>query len=136
MAAIVPVILEDDSVTPAVNRTYTPRGKDANGVHAFRNVSTSGVPFGDPLLTVGLRRTATKYIGTIQLTVPVLVTETINGVMNPRVTRTARFKGEFTVDGLSTKAERASIVAQVADALAGNQTLIQSLLVDLEDIYA
>lgn len=126
------LVLKDRATTP-VSHTFTPDGDDANGVHQFSE--KTAVPAGNPSFTIRLRKSAGRYRPSIRLTIPVVATQTINGVSNPVVVRTAFAELNFTFDELSSDQERKDLVGQLADSLSASQTQINDLLVNLSDIY-
>ena len=126
------LVLTDRASTP-VEHTFTPDGDDTNGIHLFSEKST--VPLGNPKFTIGLRQTTGKYKPSIKLQVPVVQSQTINGVSNPVIVRTSYAEIQFSFDGLSTAQERADVVGMLASALEASQTQINDLVVNLSDIY-
>lgn len=132
MAQRTDLILTDRAETP-VSHTLTPDGTDTNGVHLFSE--KVGVPAGYPRFTASLRRTAEKFRASLKLAVPVVATQTINGVSAPIVVRTAYAEVNFTFDQLSSAEERSDVIGMIADALSADQDQINDLLVNLSDIY-
>lgn len=126
------LILKDRAGTP-VSHTFSPDGDDLNGVHVFSEKTT--VPAGNPRYTASLRQSNGKYRATLKLQVPTVVTETVNGVANPVVVRTAYADLTLTFDSLSTTQERADLVGQFMDSLSASQTQINDMIVNLSDIY-
>lgn len=132
MAARANLVINDRAATP-VAHTYTPDGDDANGVHLFSE--KTGVPAGNPRFTASLRRSNGKYRPTLKLSVPIVQTQTINGVSSPVVVRTAYVEVSATFDELSLEQERKDAIGLMANAMAASQTQINDLLVGLSDIY-
>ncbi len=132
MAARSNLVLTDRADTPA-NHTYTPDGDDANGVHVFSE--KTGVPAGNPRFTASIRSSNGKYRPSLRLSVPVVQTQTINGVSSPVIVRTAFVDVGFTFDELSSAQERADAVGLMTSSLATAQTMINDLIVNLSDIY-
>jgi hypothetical protein len=71
----------------------------------------------------------------VTLSVPVVQTQTINGVSTPVVVRTAYADVNFTFDATSTTQERKNLVGMMADALAAGKVLVNGAIVDLEGVY-
>lgn len=113
---------------------YTP-SHDEGDVHVFKNKDVNGVPVGDSILTMSLRQTPSGYKAKLKLVVPVVVTETINGVASPLVARQNWVSSEFFFSDKSTLAERQELIAQWADIFDADQTLIQSVVASLEGLY-
>jgi hypothetical protein len=132
MGALTSLVIDDHESTP-VTHTFVPNSIDKNGVARFKE--SDGVPLGDKIITMSLRQTDTKYKVKANLSMPVTVDETINGVVVPSVSRTAFCSVEFTFDIGSSKQERQNIVELMSDFLACDNALVASTLYDLEGIY-
>lgn len=132
MATRTNLILTDRAATPA-DHTFSPDGEDANGVHAFSE--KNGVPAANKRFTANIRSSGGKYRPSLRLQLPVVQTQTISGIENPVVVRTAFAEVAFTFDQNSTLQERKDCVGFIADALAADQTMINDLIVNLTDIY-
>jgi hypothetical protein len=125
------ISLNDRETTP-VAHAFVPRDIK-NGVGTV--VRSTGIPVGDESLTVSMRRASTRYRGKVTLSVPVVQTQTINGVSTPVVVRTAYADVNFTFDATSTTQERKNLVGMMADALAAGKVLVNGAIVDLEGVY-
>lgn len=132
MSARTNLVINDRAATP-VAHTYSPDGDDKNGVHIFSEKTS--VPAGNPRYTARLVRSGGKYRPSVKLSVPIVQTQTINGVSTPVVVRTAYVEANFTFDELSTTQERADAVGLFANSLAASQTQINDMIVNLSDIY-
>ena len=132
MSARTNLVINDRAATP-VAHTYTPDGDDTNGVHLFSE--KTGVPAGNPRFTASIRNSNGKYRPTLKLTLPVVQTQTINGVSTPVVVRTSYVELNATFDSLSTDQERKDAIGLMVNAMAASQTQINDLLVNLSDIY-
>jgi hypothetical protein len=76
-----------------------------------------------------------RYHGEVRLSLPVVVTETINGVASPIVVRTAFVSLSATFDEKSTEQERNDAIGMMSSALATSKTLVNDALVKLEGVY-
>lgn len=132
MAARGNLVINDRALTP-VAHTYTPDGDDANGVHVYSEKTS--VPVGNPRYTASLRTSNGKFRPTVKLSIPVVQTQTINGVASPVVVRTAYAEVNFTFDGLSSEQERADCVGLLVNSLAASQTQLNDMIVKLSDIW-
>lgn len=132
MAQRANLVIKDRASTP-VDHTFSPDGDDANGVHVFSE--KTGVPAGNPRFTASLRQSNGKYRPTLKLAVPVVQTQTINGVSSPVVVRVAYVELSATFDALSSTQERADAVGLMYNSMAAAQTQVNDLLVNLSDIY-
>lgn len=132
MAARGNLVINDRAATP-VAHTYTPDGDDANGVHVYSEKTS--VPIGNPRYTASLRVSNGKFRPTVKLSIPVVQTQTINGVASPVLVRTAYAEVNFTFDGLSSEQERADCVGLLVNSLATSQTQLNDMIVKLSDIW-
>lgn len=132
MAARGNLVITDRALTP-VNHTYSPAGQDANGVHVF--TEKTATPVGNPSFTARLVRSKDRYKATLRLAVPVVATQTINGVSAPVVVRINYIEVSTSIDGMATDQERKDLIGLMASALAPTQTMINDMLVNVTDIY-
>lgn len=125
------IAIDDRESTP-VTHTFTPRSKD-NGVGVCGE--SSGVPLGENTLSVSMRRAGTKYKGRLRIAMPVVVTQTIDSVDSPLVTRTAYADVQVSFDQSSSTQERDNLVGMLANALGSSKVLVNDCFVELEGIY-
>lgn len=129
MAQLQNLVLTDRATTP-VNHTFTPKGRDsATGVATV--VESSGVPIGENKATLSYRETASKKKARFVLTIPIVATETINGVSVPKVVRATVMDLAITYDPTSTLQERKDAVGMLQSALAPGATLVNDTIVNL-----
>ncbi len=126
------LVLKDRATPTAVDHTFTPRDIKT-GVGAV--VETTGVPVGDSRYTISLRQVNNRYKAQIQIAIPVVQNETINGIVTPKAVRTAYADLTFTFDSTSTEAERNNIVGMLADSLAASKVLVNDTVVKLQGVY-
>lgn len=119
-------------MTP-VNLTFVPRDIDAKGVGAV--VNSSGTPIGEKRCSVSMTKRNNRYYGEVRLSLPVVVTETINGVASPVVVRTAFVTLTATFDEKSTEQERTDAIGLMSSALGTTKVLVNDALVKLEGVY-
>lgn len=126
------LVLTDRKATP-VAHTFTPRDVIGNvGTVTELNGSIAG----SNLFSISLRRTSSgRHKARLQGVFPIVVNETINGVVVPKVARTSRVTLEFDFDDFSTEAERNDVVGMVADSLGTGKTLVNDVLVKLQGVY-
>lgn len=127
------VILTDRTPVTPVDLTFVPRDIDAKGVGTV--VKTAGTPIGEKRLTVSMKKSGARYHGEVRLALPVVATETINGVDRPIVVRTAFITLNAVFDEKSTEQERTDAVGLMASALATGKVLVNDALVKLEGVY-
>lgn len=125
------IVLTDRAPTP-VNRTFTPR-ELSNGVGVTAN--TSVTPIGAERFSVSNKRTGSKFKGELRLTVPVVQTETINGVSRPVVVRTAHVTLTTSFDDTSTEQERKDAIGMLQSSLDPSKVLVNDTLIKTEGVY-
>lgn len=133
MPQLTTLVLTDRKATP-VAHTFAPRTLENNvGTVA----ESTGTPIGDPRVTVSLGKptAAGKYKPLIRFTIPVVQTQTINGVSTPVVVRTAYAELAFSFDATSTEAERNDLVGMVQSALEPAKILVNDVVVKLQGVY-
>lgn len=110
MPQLANLILTDRAAIP-VARTFTPRAIEKGKATLVNN---TGVPAGESKITInGYTNAAGRVKSSANLVVPTLATETVNGVSNPKVVRTAYAYVEFSFDALSTEQERKDAVGML-----------------------
>lgn len=132
MATLQNVVLTDRTPVTPVAHTFVPRNV-LNGTGLC--VETAGVPVGEALLTVSMRKTASKFRGKLTLTRPVVQTQVINGISYPIVVRVAYASTDLTFDPASTTQERTDMMGMLADAFGTSKTLVHASMVNLEGVY-
>lgn len=134
MAALQDLILTDRASTP-VNRTFAPAGRNpSTGVVSLAH-SSDGTVLNRSLLTISHRKVGGKMKTRLVLSVPVVQTETINGISSSKIVRQSYFDGTFTFALNSTEQERNDVVGMVASGFATTKVLTHNTLVKGEDIW-
>jgi hypothetical protein len=127
------LVLTDRAGTP-VNHTFVPREIDSNGVGAV--VESTGVPIGDNRYSIGLRRTAEgRCKATVKMSLPIVQTQTINGISSPVVVRTAYVDCTFTFDSTSTEQERKDAVGMFQSSFDSAKVLVNDTIVKLQGVF-
>lgn len=124
------ITLTDREGTP-VSHVFVPMDKDT-GYYSF--VEANSVPIGQNKLAVAWKEVNGKRKLRLIVTVPVVVTEVVNGVSRPKLERTAYADLNLTFDNTSTLQERKNIVGMMEKALASTQTLLDATLTQLQGI--
>jgi hypothetical protein len=133
MAQITSFSVDDRESTP-VSHTFSPAGfAQGNSVALFREAADT--PHGDIKFSVGWRSTGANRKVRVKLEVPVVVTETINGVDKPEVIRKSYVDCVFTFDQYSTQQERDNAVGMFANALDSSITVIDDTVAGTDPIY-
>lgn len=126
------LVLTDRKATP-VAHTFTPFDIK-NGVGTV--VEQTGVPVGNNRFTVSLRRVGnTRYKAQLQLVMPVTQNETINGIVTPKVVRTAYADLSFTFEATSSDQERKDLVGMLQSSLDAAKVLVNDTVVNLQGVY-
>jgi hypothetical protein len=132
MAQAATITVNDRAATP-VAHAFKPRDVDT-GIAIF--AESASVPLGDKIITLRWRKAENgRRYCRLMLTSPTLVDELINGVVVPKVVRTALVDATFRFDGTSTAQERMNTIGMFANALASSQALVMSTLVDFEGVW-
>lgn len=126
------IVLTDRAATP-VNHTFVPLDIQ-NSVGTV--VESTGIPIGQNALSVSLRQTAGgRYKGVLKLVLPIVQTQTVNGVSSPVVVRTAYADLTFSFDASSTEQERKDMVGMLASSLDPAKVLVNDTIVKLQGVY-
>jgi len=127
------LILTDRAGTP-VAHTFVPRDIVGN---VGTVVESSSVPVGNNRFSISLRQTQPggRYKATIQLAMPVVATQVVNGISTPVVARTAYADLTFTFEATSTLQERKDIVGMLMTALDPSKTLVNDVVTALQGVY-
>lgn len=132
MPQLANLVVADQAATP-VNHTFTPAGIQGN---VATLVESTGVPVGDNKVTIGWSTTSSgRRKSSIKLVLPIVQTQTINGVSTPVVVRVAYGNIEFAFDQTSTEQERKDAVAMARNALAQAQTVVYDTVTKCQGIY-
>lgn len=133
MPTLQSMILTDRTPGTPVAHTFTPKG--LNGGVGIVTDKSGGVPFGEPRFAIGNRETQDRINTDVKFSVPVLATESINGVSRPIVLRSAYVTARFSFSRLSTEQERNDVVGMFASAFAPGVTLVNDVVVKAEGVY-
>lgn len=126
------VILTDRTPVTPVNLTFVPRGIEGG---VGETVNNAGTPIGEKRFTVSMKQTGKRFKGEVRLVLPVVVTETINGVSSPKVVRTGYVNLSTSFDETSTEQERTDAIGMMSSALATSKVLVNDALVKNEGVY-
>lgn len=130
MPNIASLVLKDQASTPA-DTTFAPRGKTQNDIYTL--AAATGQPLGDPTIKLAQNRTSGGRVKPrVNVAVPVVGTDPSGKSL---VVRTNFANIEFNFDGMSTLQERKDVIAFARNALAVDQTMMQSFIRDLEDLW-
>jgi len=132
MPQLASVSLTDRTPVTPVVRTFVPRDI-VNGVGKV--VFNSGVPIGEQTLTVSQKRVGKRFKGELRFVLPVVATETINGISVPKVVRTNYINLSTSWDETSTQQECDDAVSLMSFALGTSKVLINDALVKCEGVY-
>lgn len=127
------LVLTDRQATP-VNHTFLPVS-EKDGLATVALADATGAVITEKRFTIQQKRTPGRVRTTVRLSVPTVVTETINGVSSPQVIRSALVDCSFVFADTSTMAERNDIVGMFASALATGKVLVNDTIVKGEAIW-
>lgn len=127
------LVLTDRTPTTPVNLTFVPREIDSKGVGTV--INSAGTPIGEKRCSVSMTKRNNRYKGEVRLALPVVATETVNGVSRPVVVRTAYVTLQADFAGESTEQERNDAIGMMSSALATSKVLVNDALVKLEGVY-
>jgi len=126
--------VQDRQTTP-VTHTFLPSGIDRNGV--AKVTEYTGVPIAEPSITLSRNENATtqKVKNRMVMRVPVVQTETINGIATPKVVREVIADFTFTFHKTSSEAERNDAIGMFQKSLDITKTLTNDLFIKNQAIY-
>lgn len=130
MPALQNTSLNDREATP-VAHLFVPKDVITPG-NIGRLVRYTGIPVGEETLTASTKQVGKRFKHKSVLTVPVVQTQTINGISAPVVVRTAFFDGTFTFDQESTEQERKNLVGMVMAMLDPTKLFINDGVIKLQ----
>lgn len=126
------LVLTDRAATP-VAHTFVPRDVAAN---VGTVEESTGVKIGDKSFSISKRQTPNgKHRVQMKLTIPVVVNETINGVVNPAVAYTSYVDATFTFDPKSTTQDRKDVVGMFQSALDPSKVLVNDTVIGLQGVF-
>jgi len=129
------IAIQDGAATP-VTHTFNPQSIDANGVASYKE-RTSGVPIGQPQLTLGVRAptgNGATYKVTGRLTMPKVVTTTdSSGKAVTSVDYAPLGTFEFVLPVKADKIDRTNFRVLLSNAL--KNPVVVSMIDDLESVW-
>lgn len=129
-------ITVNDRATPTpVAHNYAPQGFPSSDGSVFGFKEAGSTPIGGATMTLRHQEKNGKFYKRMLVVVPVVATETINGISVPKVVRNALIDCNFRFDSTSTEQERADAVGMFYNMLASSQTVVNGAIVKLERIW-
>lgn len=132
MPALQNLVLTDRQTTP-VAHTFVPQTVTKEGVAIVNEVTSAAI--GDPRFTISTRRANGRMRTRVTFHVPVVQTETINGISKPKMVREAVVDATFTFSQDSSEAERNNVVGMFADSLGVSKTLVNDTIVKAQGVW-
>lgn len=132
MAKLIPIVVNDGKTTP-VARTFSPN-MESGVLTKFVELSTSGALNARPTLEIAVKpiglngRTTQEVVGTFHI--PLVVTETVNGVTRDKVVGVNHYEFKATSSGASSKIDRKDGRVMLANLL--NNASVINLIDDAE----
>lgn len=124
--------VQDRAGTPA-NHTFNPAGEATDGSWIF--TETAATKVGERRFHIGIRKSGENYKVRVLFADPVVGTEVINGISNPKVLRTSYADVTFTFSDKSDLQARKDTVGMFANSLASSQAMVDAVLTKLEALY-
>lgn len=136
MPALQTLVITDRQSTP-VNYTLSPDGEGAGkGVYTVSAADASGISISKKKVSLSRRKSSTGRVRTtVKFHAPIMVNETVNGVVKPAVAKENFFDGTFNIDPNCTTAERNDFVGMVASMFLATKPLIHDTIVGDQDVY-
>lgn len=125
------LVLTDRAATP-VAHTLVPRDMNA-GIATV--VKSTGVPIGETRYSIAPRRSQQRFKVRTVLVVPVVQTETINGISTPKVVREAIVDATFNFAMSSTEQERKDAIGMFQSSLDPSKLLVNDTITKAEAVY-
>jgi len=132
MPSFTSLVLTDRAATPA-NHTFLPRS-NRDGVALV--TESNGTPAADKRFSISTRRVNGKLKRRIVFQVPVVQTETINGISRPKVVRESIVDATFTFSEDSSEDERDDVVGMFASSLDASKALVNDTIVKAEEVFS
>jgi hypothetical protein len=135
MGAIANVVLPDAAGTP-VNHTFIPLKVDGDTARWIEQSNAAAIGYWPLLYSLRAptaQSQAKVYRANVSLVIPIVTTETINGVSRPRVEYTMRASAEFVLPQDSTLQNRKDLRKLLVEAL--NTTLIKDGIETLVNVF-
>lgn len=135
MPSLQSLVLTDRATPTPVNHTFVPEDVTSDGKGTV--VEGNGTKVGENRFQISCRRVngSGKYRIDLNLFVPIVQTETINGIDNPKVVRQSIVNAQFFFDPASTPAERKNVVGMFQSAFDPAKVLVNDTLVNLQGVY-
>lgn len=134
MPSIAPLVITDRATPTPVSHTFNPDGMP-NGIAMLAERPTDGTSIGANTLGLSNRKTGTKVKGRLTLTLPIVQTETINGVSRPTIVRTAYIDLNVTFDKGASQQERDNAIGLLRSALDPAKALVFDTFVKGEEVW-
>lgn len=128
MPAFTTITVNDRESTPVAHAFGVSDKQDAR----LLLTEKKSVPIGNFTLSLGWRKSGGRFHRKVMLTMPEVVTETINGVSVPSVLHTSLLDMTLRFDEKSSEQHRKNAVGMFYNLLASGQTDMMKLLIDLE----
>lgn len=131
MPAFAPIVINDGATTP-VAHTYTPNGVNPKDSTVAQFKESTGTPVGDKTITVSLRAATASRKARVVIALPIMVTETINGVSVSRIDHSNFVEVIGTFSEKSTTQERKDAMALATNLISPSHAVMSKVFQDLE----
>lgn len=134
MPSLQSIQLTDRATTP-VTHTLVPTGGPKGSVGRVAVADSTGNLLSEKALVVSSRRTNQRLRSSVKLSVPVIATETINGVAVPKVARVGYAQAEFSFALDSSEQERNDVIGMFQSAFATTKVLVHDTVVKGQAVW-
>lgn len=123
--------------TPSTPVTYTliPTQQAVGGVARVAAADASGNVMSEKSLTISTKRTGTRLRTTMKFAVPIMVSETINGVSVTRVDRVSYVDVTFSLPISGSEQERNDVVGMFQSLFAVSKPLVHDTVVKAQGVW-
>lgn len=127
MAQLSNIVINDGTA----DVTYVPYQIDSGNIARLRTNTDLAIASSE--LSVNARNGSTNRNVTLKITLPTVVSETVNGVVSPRVTRTRTVSVDLSLPKTTTSAERLAARVMLSNLL--KNTLVASVIDNNDGLY-
>lgn len=127
------LVLTDRQATP-VAHTLTPKS-GIGGIATVAKADSTGSEISEKRYSISTRTSGVRRKTTVKFYVPVVQTETVNGIQNPVVVREAYVDATFSFHRQHTEAERNDVIGMFASSLEAGKILVNDTVVKGQGVF-
>lgn len=129
------IVLTDATTPTPVNHTFVPQDNQGGKAIVSEAAPTEIGRLRMEITPMFKRGQGRKFLTKQLLVVPIVATETVNGVNIPKIVRTAVVDCTWSFDEQSTEQERKDAIAMFRSSLDPAKPLVYQTLTKVEGIY-